>query len=144
MIYLIENNQYGMGTSTNRSSSNSDYYTRGDSIPGVRMDGMNVFHVKAVIDFCKSYAIEHGPIYCEAKTYRYHGHSMSDPGLTYRTRDEVQEVRRTRDPVDFVKRTLLEQEVATEKEIKAIDKEIKREVDAAVEKSRASPFPDTT
>jgi pyruvate dehydrogenase E1 component alpha subunit len=89
MIYLIENNQYGMGTSCARSSCNPDYYTRGDNIPGIRADGQNVFHVKAVIEFCKNYALENGPIYCEAKTYRYHGHSMSDPGLTYRTRDEV-------------------------------------------------------
>lgn len=107
------------------------------------MDGMNVFHVKSIIQFCKTYAQTNGPIYCEAKTYRYHGHSMSDPGLTYRTRQEVQEVRKTRDPVDFVKRVLLEHSVATEAEIKSIDKEIKKGIDQDVEKARASPFPDT-
>jgi pyruvate dehydrogenase E1 component alpha subunit len=68
---------------------------------------------------------------------------MSDPGLTYRTRDEVQEVRKSRDPVEFVRKSLLEHNVCSAEEIKAMDKAIKKEVDAAVEKSRASPFPDT-
>jgi len=89
IIYLCENNLYGMGTSNARSSCNVDYFKRGDNIPGVRADGMNVFHMKSVMKWAKKWSAENGPLYMEALTYRYHGHSMSDPGLTYRTRDEV-------------------------------------------------------
>lgn len=131
-----------MGTSNARSSCNVDYYKRGDNIPGVKMDGMNVFHVKSVMQWAKKWSAQNGPLYMEALTYRYHGHSMSDPGLTYRTRDEVSEVRKTRDPIDFVKKTMLEHSVATEKEIKEIDKAIKKDIEAATKKAKASPFPD--
>jgi pyruvate dehydrogenase E1 component alpha subunit len=79
-----------MGTSTARSSSNTEYYKRGDLIPGLLVNGQDVFHMHKVMEFCKAYALEHGPIFVEAKTYRYHGHSMSDPGLSYRSREEVQ------------------------------------------------------
>eukprot|EP01031_Cornospumella_fuschlensis_P040627 gene40627-49534_t len=87
MVFMIENNQYGMGTSTKRSSCNDWYYTMGGrTIPGIKINGMNVLAVKqgmkAVKDWCSS---GNGPIYVELDTYRYHGHSMSDPGTTYRT-----------------------------------------------------------
>ena len=95
MVFITENNHYGMGTSTNRHSCNENYYTYGgETIPGIRINGMNVLAVKqgfaAVREHCST---GKGPIYVEFDTYRYHGHSMSDPGTTYRTREEVGGVR---------------------------------------------------
>ena len=84
MIFVIENNQYGMGTSVDRHSSNHDYYTMGNKIPGIRCDGMDVLAVREAARYCRAHgAAGKGPIYLEIMTYRYHGHSMSDPGITY-------------------------------------------------------------
>ena len=77
-------------------------YTRGDKIPGIRLDGNNVFEVKAATAWAKQYAIKNGPLFVEFMTYRYSGHSMSDPGTTYRTRDEVKKRRSTKDPLKIV------------------------------------------
>ena len=88
-----------MGTSIDRSSMNPNFYQRGDQIPGIRCDGNDLLQVKEVMKWSKQYAIEHGPLYLQFMTYRYHGHSMSDPGTTYRTRDEVQSHRKTTDPI---------------------------------------------
>jgi pyruvate dehydrogenase E1 component alpha subunit len=98
-LFICENNTYGMGTSIDRSSMNPHFYTRGDLIPGIQCDGNNMFQVREVMKWAKNYAIEQGPLYLEFLTYRYHGHSMSDPGTTYRTRDEVQSHRKTTDPI---------------------------------------------
>jgi pyruvate dehydrogenase E1 component alpha subunit len=141
LIYVCENNQYGMGTSKKRSSANSDYYTRGHYVPGIKCDGMNALAVREVTRFAKAYALEHGPIMLEMDTYRYHGHSMSDPGITYRNRDEVAGVRAARDPIQRIKKYLLELEMATEAELKAIDAAVKKEVDAAVEAAKAAALP---
>jgi len=86
MVYLLENNNYAMGTSTERHSANPSYYRRYDNIPGIQVDGHNVLAMRTVMKFAKEYSLKHGPIMIEAKTYRYHGHSMSDPGLSYRDR----------------------------------------------------------
>ena len=141
MIYVCENNQYGMGTSKGRSSANSDYYTRGHYIPGIKVDGMNVLSVREGTAFAKAHALEHGPIVMEMDTYRYHGHSMSDPGITYRSRDEVSGVRTARDPVDLVKRWLTELGLATKEEVKAIEQGVRREIDAAVAAAKAEAPP---
>jgi pyruvate dehydrogenase E1 component alpha subunit len=141
LIYVCENNQYGMGTSKGRSSANSDYYTRGHYVPGIKVDGMNVLAVREATRFAKAHALEHGPIVMEMDTYRYHGHSMSDPGITYRNRDEVAGVRKARDPVERAKRYLLELELATAAEIKEVEVAARAEVDAAVEAAKAAPFP---
>lgn len=102
VLYVCENNIYGMGTSIERSSMNPLIYTRGDKIPGIRLDGNNVFEVKAMTNWAKNWSIKNGPLFVEFMTYRYHGHSMSDPGTTYRTREEVKKRRSEKDPLKIL------------------------------------------
>ena len=97
IVYLLENNKYAMGTSVERAAANPDFYKRYDTIPGIRIDGLNVLAVREAMKFARKFARKNGPIFVEAKTYRYHGHSMSDPGLVYRSRDEVANVRKNLD-----------------------------------------------
>jgi len=90
MIYFCENNRYAMGTSVERSSAGGgDFHKKLYNIPGIKFSGHDVFEVREVVKFAKNYALEHGPIALNCMSYRYHGHSMSDPGTTYRNRDEV-------------------------------------------------------
>ncbi|CAH1799842.1 unnamed protein product [Owenia fusiformis] len=139
-IFVCENNGYGMGTSVERASASTDYYTRGDYVPGIYVDAMDVLTVreatKYAADYCRS---GKGPILLELATYRYSGHSMSDPGTSYRSRDEVQEVRQKRDPIMLFKEKILTSNLATADEIKAVDKQVRKEVDSAVERSRNDP-----
>jgi pyruvate dehydrogenase E1 component alpha subunit len=93
MVYVCENNLYGMGTSNERHSHNTKFYSRGDLLPGFKMEGQNVLAVREAIKFAGNHSIEHSPMLIEFSTYRYHGHSMSDPGVTYRTKEEISEVR---------------------------------------------------
>ena len=129
-IFVIENNQYGMGTSTERSSSSTQYYMMGKHhIPGIQADGNNVFAVREATRRCRELcASGKGPIFLELKTYRYHGHSMSDPGITYRTRDEIQNVRQTRDSVNYIGHVLVNNGIMDEKQWKDFQAEIKKEV----------------
>jgi len=144
VVYVIENNQYAMGTSIERASSETRLHKRGVSfgIPGEEVDGMDVLAVKAAA----AKAAEHarsgkGPYILEMKTYRYRGHSMSDPAK-YRTREEVDAVRKTRDPIDHVEELLERNGWADEATLKAIDAEVKRIVADAAEFARTSPEPD--
>jgi pyruvate dehydrogenase E1 component alpha subunit len=137
-IFVCENNGYGMGTSAARAAANTAYYTRGDVIPGIWIDGMDVLAVREAARF----AVEHcatgkGPIVLEAATYRYSGHSMSDPGTSYRTRDEIQEVRQTRDPITSFKEKIITANLVTADELKTIDQEIRSVVDDATKKAKA-------
>ncbi|KAJ1462614.1 dehydrogenase E1 component-domain-containing protein [Pelagophyceae sp. CCMP2097] len=142
MIFCIENNQYGMGTSTSRHSSNNDYYTMGNKIPGIKMDGMNVLAVKKGMEKVKDFVSSgNGPMFVEMSTYRYHGHSMSDPGTTYRNRDEIASMRAARDPVEFVKKLLTDQCGASEDELKEIEKVVRKEVADACAKAKAGVPP---
>lgn len=134
MVYVCENNLYGMGTSNERHSHNTDYYARGDKIPGFKIEGQNILNVREAIKWAGAYSLENGPICIEMSTYRYHGHSMSDPGVTYRTREEIKHVRDYRDPIGLVKHMLIENSWATEKELKAVEKEIRARIEADVEK----------
>ncbi len=143
VIFVIENNQYAMGTAQARSTSSMDLHARGEAfgIPGEIVDGMDVLAVKAAgekaIAHCRSGA---GPYILEIKTYRYRGHSMSDPAK-YRTREEVQKMREERDPIEAVRTLLLTGSHATEDDLKAVDKEIKAIVNEAAEFAKESPEP---
>jgi pyruvate dehydrogenase E1 component alpha subunit len=144
VVYVIENNQYAMGTSIERSSSETHLFRRGASfrIPGDEVDGMDVLAVKAAAGRAAEHArAGNGPYILEMKTYRYRGHSMSDPAK-YRTREEVDEVRKTRDPIDHVEELLEKQKWADEAQLKAIDAEVKKIVADAAEFARTSPEPD--
>lgn len=142
MMFCIENNHYGMGTSIDRHSSISDYYKMGNKIPGLRIDGMNVLAVREGVRFAKEYCgAGNGPIYLEMMTYRYHGHSMSDPGTTYRNREEIEFTRSTRDPLEHVKKCLLEAEFMTPEDMKETEKRIRKEVQNEVLKAKESKRP---
>ncbi|KAF9154043.1 alpha subunit of pyruvate dehydrogenase [Entomortierella chlamydospora] len=142
-VFVCENNRYGMGTAASRSSANTSYFKRGDYIPGVKVNGMDVLAVRQACAYAKEWALAgKGPLLLEMETYRYGGHSMSDPGTTYRTREEIQYMRSNNDPITGLKQRLLEFKVVTEDELKAIDKAARAEVDAAVEEAKASPEPE--
>lgn len=136
-IFVCENNGYGMGTSAKRSSCNTNYFQRGDVLPGIWVDGMDVLAVKAATDFAIDYVLKNGPLVMEVFTYRYSGHSMSDPGTSYRTRDEVQEVRQSRDPISSFKEKMISGGLATADELKKLDNQIKKEVDEVTKAARA-------
>jgi len=145
-IFVCENNHYGMGTSIARATSNVEFYTRGGSllIPGLWVDGMDVLAVKKGFKFAADYCRSgKGPIFMELSTYRYHGHSMSDPGISYRSRDEVDRVRKEQDCIEVVRRRLLEKEWATDSELKALEKEAKQIVQEAIDFAVKSPVPES-
>ena len=144
VIYVIENNQYAMGTAVKRASSETALHKRGLSfgIPGEEVDGMDVEAVKAAAAKAVKHARDgNGPYILEMKTYRYRGHSMSDPAK-YRTREEVDDIRSHHDPIDLVKKRLIEGKHATEEELKEIDKEVKKIVNDAAQFAKDSPEPD--
>lgn len=142
VIFVCENNQYGMGTSTKRAAAIEEYYKRGQFIPGLRIDGMHILGVKEASKYAANYCREgNGPVYMEFNTYRYSGHSMSDPGISYRTRDEVQNVRTTRDPILNLQKLVLENSIVTEEELKEIERQVKEEVDAALARALEAPEP---
>ncbi|XP_076867710.1 pyruvate dehydrogenase E1 subunit alpha 1a isoform X4 [Brachyhypopomus gauderio] len=141
-IFICENNKYGMGTSVERAAASTDYYKRGDFIPGLRVDGMDVLCVREATKF----AAEHcrsgkGPFLMELQTYRYHGHSMSDPGISYRTREEIQEVRSKSDPISLLKDRMISNNMASVEELKEIDVEVRKEIEDAAQFATTDPEP---
>ena len=146
VVYVIENNRYAMGTSITRSSALVDLSKRGQSfnIPGMQVDGMDVRAVKAAaavaLEWCRD---GKGPIILEMQTYRYRGHSMSDPAK-YRTKDEVQKMREEHDPIEQVKARLLRDGHADEAAVKAIDQEIRRIVADAADFATHEAEPDAS
>ena len=144
VVYIIENNKYAMGTAVNRASAQTDFSKRGTSfnIPGEQVDGMDVRAVKAAgeraVDFARS---GKGPYILEMLTYRYRGHSMSDPAK-YRSKEEVQKMRTEHDPIEQVRARLLEKKWATEEDLKAIDAEIRDAMNAAADFASHDPEPD--
>ena len=143
VIYVIENNEYAMGTSVARSSAVADFSRRGASfdIPGVKVDGMDVEAVQqAGLEAMAHCRAGKGPIILEMKTYRYRGHSMSDPAK-YRPREEVTEVREKRDPIDHFGQKLIARGIVNEDDLKMIDKDVKARVVEAADFATASPEP---
>ena len=144
VVYVIENNQYAMGTSVERASAETQLYKRGISfnIPGEEVDGMDVEAVRAAGERAAEHARSgQGPYILEMKTYRYRGHSMSDPAK-YRSRDEVDEVKKNRDPIDHLRDRIEALGFADEATLKAIDAEVKKIVADAAEFARTAPEPD--
>ncbi len=143
VIFIIENNHYAMGTSQARASSTNELHRRGEgfNIPGVKIDGMDIFSVisegQKVVDFVRS---GKGPMIIEMDTYRYRGHSMSDPA-TYRSKEEVN-CRKEKDPIDSLREMILTNKIAAESDIQKIDDAIKNEVNEIVEFAKNSPEPD--
>jgi pyruvate dehydrogenase E1 component alpha subunit len=143
-IYIIENNQYAMGTSLARASATTNLYQRGAAhgIPGKQVDGMDVRAVKAAADEATQWCREgNGPIILEMMTYRYRGHSMSDPAK-YRTREEVEKVRTEHDPIEQVRQRAVQKKWATEDELKKIDAKVREIVNEAAEFATNDPEPD--
>jgi pyruvate dehydrogenase E1 component alpha subunit len=144
VVYVIENNRYAMGTSVSRSSAQTDFSKRGTSfnIPGEQVDGMDVRAVKAAgekaVAWCRA---GNGPIILEMATYRYRGHSMSDPAK-YRSREEVERIRTERDPIEQVRARLLKSKRASEDELKKIDAGVRDIVNEASEFATNDPEPD--
>ncbi|MEM1398714.1 MAG: thiamine pyrophosphate-dependent enzyme, partial [Pseudomonadota bacterium] len=144
VIFVIENNKYGMGTSVARASSNPDLHVRGEpwGVPGEQVDGMDVVTVRDAGERALARARRgEGPTILEMMTYRYRGHSMSDPAK-YRSRDEVSEVREQHDPIDQVKEVLVSRKLISEDDLKAIDKEIRSVVNDSAEFAQQSPEPE--
>ncbi|MGK2286116.1 pyruvate dehydrogenase (acetyl-transferring) E1 component subunit alpha [Pedomonas sp. V897] len=144
VIFVIENNQYAMGTSVNRASAEDQLFRRGESfrIPGIQVNGMDVLDVRGAANTAVEWVRGgNGPILLEMKTYRYRGHSMSDPAK-YRSKEEVEQVREQSDPIEGCKRRLLESGKITEDELKAIDKEVRAIVAEAADFAQTSPEPD--
>jgi pyruvate dehydrogenase E1 component alpha subunit len=143
VVYVIENNKYAMGTAVSRASAHTNFADRGQAfeIPGDKVDGMDVRAVKDAADkavaHCRS---GKGPYILEMETYRYRGHSMSDPAK-YRTKEEVQRMRSEQDPIEQVRQRLLDNKWASEDELKNIDKEVREVVADAADFAQADPEP---
>ena len=144
VIYIIENNRYGMGTSVERASAGTELSQRGQAygIPGERIDGMDVRTVntaaRSALDYVRS---GKGPLILEMQTYRYRGHSMSDPAK-YRTKEEVQKIRTEKDPIETLKAVLIDRGDASEDELKGIDRDIRAVINGAADFAQESPEPD--
>jgi pyruvate dehydrogenase E1 component alpha subunit len=146
VIFIIENNRYAMGTSVDRSSAQTNFASRGSAfmIPGMQVDGMDVRAVQAAGEIAVKHCREgHGPFILEMMTYRYRGHSMSDPAK-YRTKDEVQKMRSDHDPIEQVRERLLAKGWASEDDLKAMEKDIRDVVADAAEYAQNDPEPDAS
>lgn len=143
IVFVVENNQYAMGTAVKRSSAETEFYRRGTAfrIPGMDVNGMDVLEVRQAAEIAFAHVREgNGPVLMECNTYRYRGHSMSDPAK-YRTREEVQGYRDHKDPIEGLKKFLLEKGKG-ENELKAVDKDIRKIVSEAADFAENSPEPD--
>jgi pyruvate dehydrogenase E1 component alpha subunit len=137
-------NKYGMGTSAERASAMTEYYKRGHYIPGLRVDGMDVLAVMAAVKHGRDFVKRgNGPLVYEYVTYRFAGHSMSDPGIAYRTREEMRK-NRANDPLTYLKTRLVDWGIMTEDEAKAMEKEVKTTIKDEVEHAQQMPAPEAS
>jgi pyruvate dehydrogenase E1 component alpha subunit len=144
VVFVVEDNRYGMGTSVSRASANGDFYKRGEpyGILGKVVDGMNLLAVREAGDWALNHArTGEGPALLHIKTYRYRGHSMSDPAK-YRSKEEVEDIRSNQDCIESIRQLILEHKIASEEKLKAIDKDIKTIMVETVEFAQTSPEPD--
>ena len=144
VIYVVENNKYGMGTSVARASASTELHRRGDAygIPGIQVNGMDVQEVRAAGEKAAAHCrAGKGPYILEMETYRYRGHSMSDPAK-YRSKEEVSKIRQEKDPIDNLRKKLTDGGIADDDALKRIDKEVKEIVTEAADFSQQSPEPD--
>jgi len=145
VVFVCENNHYSMGTSTERSAASIFYYKRGgDFVPGIKVNGMDVLAVREAARYAREFVTskkERGPIILEMDTYRYQGHSMSDPGTTYRTRDEIKAARQSRDTIKLLQGQILAAGFADEQKLMEVEARIKAEVDEAVGVAKLDPLP---
>jgi pyruvate dehydrogenase E1 component alpha subunit len=144
VVYIIENNRYAMGTAVTRASAQTDFSKRGASfnIPGEQVDGMDVRAVKAAGERAVTWCREgNGPYILEMQTYRYRGHSMSDPAK-YRSKDEVTKMRTEHDPIEQVRLRLIEKGWASDDDLKAIDKDVRAIVAESADFATYDPEPD--
>jgi pyruvate dehydrogenase E1 component alpha subunit len=142
VLYIIENNMYGMGTSVNRAAAGSDLYKRGESfgINGTIVDGMNVFQVIDAAQKAGDFVREgNGPYILEVQTYRYRGHSMSDPAK-YRSKEELENYK-LNDPLEIASQEIIKKKIASKKDLENINKKIIKEIKDAAEYALDSPFP---
>lgn len=140
-VFICENNKYAMGTSVERSSANTLFYTRGDPIPGLLVNAMDVLAVRQSIRFAQRWTSEgKGPLVMQYETYRYHGHSMSDPGTTYRSRQEISDVRTQRDPLKLLAGQIVKMGI-TENSLSEIEERVKEQVEKEAELAINDPLP---
>eukprot|EP00758_Cryptobia_borreli_P008343 Tbor_TRINITY_DN5381_c3_g4::TRINITY_DN5381_c3_g4_i1::g.4646::m.4646/K00161/PDHA, pdhA; pyruvate dehydrogenase E1 component alpha subunit len=139
-IFVCENNQFGMGTSKKRGSYDSEFYRRGAYIPGIKVDGMDLLAIQEGTRWAKEYCLAgNGPIVMEMDSYRYVGHSMSDPDSVYRSRSDVQTVRNERDCVQKLRAMMIKLGMLTEEDFKAMERKIKKEIDSELQIAEAMP-----
>lgn len=146
VLFIIENNKYGMGTSVDRHTSNTNFYQRGEpwGIPGILVDGMDVLSVKEATEKAVDYIRSgKGPMLLEMRTYRYRGHSMSDPAK-YRTKDELEDMKKNHDPIESIKNLLMTSHGLDDAYFKGIEKEVKEICLEAAEFAQKSPEPDAS
>lgn len=142
VVFCIENNEYAMGTAVSRSSGSDELFKRGEAfgIPGKQIDGMDFLKLKDEMQKARTHALKKGPILLEIKTYRYRGHSMSDPGK-YRTTEEIDGFRKNKDPILMLQNFMLEKKMISEEELKIMNKEIKKKIVGIVEFAENSALP---
>ncbi len=144
VVYVVENNRYGMGTSVARASARTELHRRGEAygIPGLHVNGMDVLEVREAGRTAAEHARSgEGPYILEMETYRYRGHSMSDPAK-YRSKEEVSKIRQEKDPIENLRKVLVDEHIATEDELKEVDRKIKAVVTGAADFAQESPEPD--
>jgi len=141
ICYVIENNKYAMGTASHRHNFHHPIMSKFRSFPGVKVDGQCVFNMREWSRWAKKHVIKYGPMFMEIDTYRYQGHSMSDPGISYRSKDEVTEFRKSRDCIAKIRKILLDHNLKTEKEIEDMEEEVKNKLDEEIKQAQNDPFP---